>query len=141
MKNSFKSINSDNINFKNNEKCLLKTKFKIKKNFKDSSAGVLVYDKIKTKNNCNKLNVIILEKSETNYIFKIANNYSEFGFKNGDIYIVDYKLLNKCSLKVWNNILKKETKKNNNSEILSSSSESYSETEREFILKNQDELK
>ena len=99
------------------------------------------YDKIKSKNNYQKLNVIILEKSGTNYKIKIANNYSEFGFKKGDIYIVDYKLLNKCNLKVWNNILKKETDKNDNPDILSSSSESYSETEKEFILKNKEELK
>ena len=55
MKNSFKNINSDNINFQNNEKCLLKTKFKIKKNFKDSSAGIMEYDKLKSKNNYQKL--------------------------------------------------------------------------------------
>ena len=61
------------------------------------------------------MKIIILEKSGTNYKVKIANNYSEFGFKTGDIYIVDYKLLNKCSLKVWNNILKKEINKINNS--------------------------
>ena len=60
--------------------------------------------------------------------------------KNGDIYTVDHKFLNKCSLKVFNNILEKETNKINNSYILSSSSESYSETEKEFILKNKDEL-
>ena len=100
----------------------------------------LVYDKIKSKNNYQKLNVIILEKSGTNYKIKISNNYSDFGFKNGDIYIVDYKLLHKCSLKVWKNILKKETRKINISEMLSSSSELYSETEKEFILKNKDEL-
>ena len=100
MKNSFKNFISDNINFKNNEKCLMKAKFKIKKIFKDSNPGVVEYDKIKRKNNYQKLNVIILEKSGTNYKIKIANNYSEFGFKKGDIYIVDYKLLNKCILKV-----------------------------------------
>ena len=141
MKASFKRINSDNINFKNNEKCLLKTKFKIKKFFKESGAGVLVYDKIKNKNKYQKLNVTILEKSGTNYKIKIANNYSEFGFKKGDIYIVDYKLLNKCSLKVWKNILKKEADNIANSETFSSSSsENFNEKEKEFILKNKDEL-
>ena len=34
MKNIFKKINIDNANFKENEKCLLNTKFKIKKNLK-----------------------------------------------------------------------------------------------------------
>ena len=34
MKNTFKNINIDNANFKENEKCLLNTKFKIKKNLK-----------------------------------------------------------------------------------------------------------
>ena len=58
-----------------------------KKIFKDSSAGVLIYDKIKNKNNYQKLNVKILEKSVTNYKIEIENNYSEFGFKNG-IYIL-----------------------------------------------------
>ena len=96
MKNSFKNFISDNINFKNNEKCLMKAKFKIKKIFKDSSQRVLEYDKIKRKKYFQKLNVIILEKLGTNYKIKIVNNYSEFGFKKGDLYIVDYKLLNKC---------------------------------------------
>ena len=34
MKNTFKKINIYNANFKENEKCLLNTKFKIKKNLK-----------------------------------------------------------------------------------------------------------
>ena len=57
---------------------LMKTKFKIKKYFKDPRAGVILYDKIKSKNNYQKLNVIILEKSGTNYKINIANNYSVF---------------------------------------------------------------
>ena len=73
----------------------------------------MIYYKIKSKNNYQKLNEIILEKSGTNYKTKIANNYSECGFKNEDIYIIDYKLLIKCSLKIWKNILKKEISKIN----------------------------
>ena len=61
MKNSFRNIISDNMHFKINEKCLLIIKFKI---FKDSSAGVLSDDKIKSKNNYQKLNVIILKNQE-----------------------------------------------------------------------------
>ena len=60
-----------------------------------------------------------------------------------EIYIVHYKLLNKCSLTVWKNILKKEADNISNLETFSSSSsssESFNEKEKEFILKNKDEL-
>ena len=34
MKNKFKFINKDNTNFSEDEKCLMKTKFRIKKYYK-----------------------------------------------------------------------------------------------------------
>ena len=70
------------------------------------------------------------------------DNNEEFGFTKGDIYIVDYKLLNKCSLNVWKNLLKGEDSKNNEeSKSDSESEDSYSEDEMQFILKNKDEFK
>ena len=50
-------------------------------------------------------------------------------------------LLNKCSLKVWKNLLKQDMNNNNNysSDSESDSKESYNEEEKEFILKNQSE--
>ena len=142
MKNCFKNINFDSANFKQKEKCLLKTKFKKKKKYTDLTEGVLVYDKIKNKNTYKKLNVIVLDKIGTNYKIKFGDNYEEFGFTKGDIYIVDYKLLNKCSLNVWKNLLKGEDSKNNEeSKSDSESEDSYSEDEMQFILKNKDEFK
>ena len=43
------------------------------------------------------------------------DNYEKFWFTKGDINIVDYKLLNKCSLNVWKNLLKGEDSKNSSS--------------------------
>ena len=31
-------------------------------------------------------------------MIRIEKNYLEYGFKKGDIYIVEYKFLNKCSI-------------------------------------------
>ena len=36
------------------------------------------------------------------------DKYTEYGFAKGDLYIVDYKLLNKCSITVWKQLLNRE---------------------------------
>ena len=69
------------------------------------------------------------------------DKYTEYGFAKGDLYIVDYKLLNKCSITVWKQLLNRE---NSNIKAVSlSDSESediYSEEELEFIHKNKEEF-
>ena len=62
MKKLFKSIGSENANFKVKEKCLLKCKFIIKKAFKENNDGVLIYDRVKNKINYRKLNVISIKQ-------------------------------------------------------------------------------
>ena len=47
------------------------------------------------------MNVIVLSKKDRNYRIKISKNYPDYKLKKDDIYIVDYKLLNKCSSEVW----------------------------------------
>ena len=48
-------------------------------------------------------------------IIKISKNYPDYKLKKDDIYLVDYKLLNKCSSEAWDKLLK-ESKENNNIE-------------------------
>ena len=67
---------------------------------------ISVFDKIKHKNIYLKFNVIMLDKVGTNYRIKISEIYSEFDFNKGDIYNVDYMILNQFSLKVLKNLLK-----------------------------------
>ena len=57
-KNLFKSIGSENENFKVKGKCLLKYKFSFKTAFKEKNNGVLIYDRVKNKINYRKLNEI-----------------------------------------------------------------------------------
>ena len=89
-----------------------------------------------------KIKCYCIRKNWINYKIKFGENYTEFGFDKGDLYIVDYKLLNKCSLNVWNKLLKREHIKKD--EIIMSDSDSediYTENELKFILKNKEEFK
>ena len=56
-------------------------------------------------------------------ILNLGIIYEEFGFSKGDIYIVDYKLLNRFILNVWNNLLKGEDSKKNEESKYDSDSE------------------
>ena len=140
IKSLFKSIGSENANFKKNEKCLLKCKFIIKKAFKENNDGVLIYDKVKNKINYRKLNVIVLSKNGSNYRIKISKNYPDYKLKKDEIYLVDYKLLNKCSSEAWDKLLQ-QSKENNNIEDDESfeSNESIGEEEIKFIHDNSKE--
>ena len=140
MKKLFKSIVSENANFKVKEKCLLKCKFIIKKAFKENNDGVLIYDRVKNKINDRKLYVIVLSKNGSNYRIKISKNYPDYTLKKYAIYLVDYKLLNKCSSEAWDKLLK-ESKENNNIESNESfeSNESIGEEELKFIMENNKE--
>ena len=140
IKNLFKSIWSENTNLKVKEKCLLKFKFIIKKAFKENNDGVLIYDKVKNKINYRKLNVIVLSKNGSNYRIKISKNYPDYKLKKDEIYLVDYKLLNKCSSEAWDKLLK-ESKENNNivSDESFESNESIGEDELKFIMENNKE--
>ena len=136
MKNYFKYIGKEFSNFKKNEKCLLNKKFKIKKRVivKDQEYYYMI--KLKIKNIMVKYNVKVLEKIGDNYKIKIEKNYLDINLNKNDLYIVNYKLLEKCSLFVWNNLMKKDTDKD---EIIN---EDYSidEKELEYIIKNKQEL-
>ena len=57
----------------------------------------MIYDRVKNKINYRKLNVIVLSKKDSNYRIKISKNYPDYKLKKEDIYIDDYKLLNKCN--------------------------------------------
>ena len=111
-------------------------KFKIKKKGNSENPGVLLYDKIKNKKYYGKINVRVLEKIGENYKIKIEKNYSEINLNKNDLYTVNYKLLEKCSLFVWNSLMKKDTDKD---EIIN---EDYSidEKELEYIIQNKQEL-
>ena len=140
MKKLFKSIGSENANFKVKEKCLLKCKFIIKKAFKENNDGVLIYDRVKNKINYRKLNIIVLSKNGSNHRIKISKNYPDYKLKKDDIYLVNYKLLNKCSSEAWDKLLK-ESKENNNIESDESfeSNESIGEEELKFIMESNKE--
>ena len=77
-----------------------------------------------------------MEKVGDKYKIKIENDYPEFNLKKNDLYIADYKLIRKCSLLVWNTLLKKEPDQN---EIIFEE-ESLSDEEKDFIFKNKEEL-
>ena len=136
IKKSFKYIGKEFSNFKKNEKCLLNKKFRIKKKGNSEKPGVLLYDKIKNKKYYGKINVKVLEKIGDNYKIKIEKKYIELNLNKNDLYTVNYKLLEKCSLFVWNSLMKKDTDKD---EIIN---EDYSidEKELEYIIQNKQEL-
>ena len=69
------------------------------------------------------------------------DKYTEFGFVKGDLYIVDYKLLNKCSITVWKKLLNRENSKIQAVSLSDSESDDiYSEEELDFIHKNKEEF-
>ena len=140
IKSSFKKTFGEQ-NFKDNEKCLLNKKYKIKKIGDDKEPGILIYDKIKKKNLYGKINVTILNKSGTNYKIKIQKDYKDLNLYKNDLYIVEYKLLSKCSEKVWNSLLKKDNEKNDLSiDDVLNADYSISEEEANYINTNKNEL-
>ena len=136
IKKSFKYIGTEYKNFNEKEKCLLNKKFKIKKRGDNKKTGVLIYDKIKNKNSYGKINVVVLEKKGNNYKIKISKDYDNIKLYKGDLYYVDYKLLQKCSLFVWKNMLNKDGK---NTDIIKEN-DSIDEEEFDYIIKNKEEL-
>ena len=136
IKNSFKYIGKDFMNFNVNEKCLLIKKIKIQKKGDKKKAGVLIYDKIKNKNIYGKINITIVEKVGDKYKIKIENDYPEINLKKNDLYMAEYKLIRKCSLIVWNNLLKSNKDAN---EIIFEE-DSLSDEEKDYIIKNKYEL-
>ena len=96
IKDSFKKKFGEQ-NFKDNEKCLLNKKFKIKKYYNNEHPGILINDKIKKKNIYGKINVSIMNKIGTHYKIKIEEDYKDLNLFQDDIYILDYSLLSKCS--------------------------------------------
>ena len=71
----------------------------------------IIKDKIKNKNLYGKINVTILSKSGNNYKIKIVKDYDDLDLFEEDLYIVEYRLLSKCTEKLWLSLLKKD---NNN---------------------------
>ena len=110
IKMSFKNIGKEPINFKDNKKCLMNKKFKIKKVGNKNKVGILIYDKFKNKSLYGKINVIIIWKKCSNYQIKIGKDYEDMNLHKDDLYIVDYKLLNKCSENLWMNFIEKDKK-------------------------------
>ena len=78
----------------------------------------------------------MLEKKGNNYKIKISKDYDNIKLYKGDLYFVDYKLLQKCSLLVWKNMLNKDGK---NTDIIKEN-DSIDEEELDYILKNKEEL-
>ena len=107
IKNSFKNIGTIERNFIDEEKCLMKKSFKIKKKFKENSIVIIINDNIKKKTSFGKINVTVVSKIGINYKIRIEKDYEDCNVFKNEIYIVDNLLLNKCSLNVWNKLLKK----------------------------------
>ena len=114
IKNYYKNRVKESNNFKVDEKCLLSKKFKIKKKGDDKLVGVLIYDKIKHKNLYGKINVSVMNNYGANYKIKIAKDYKDLNLSKNDLYMVDYKLLTKCSENLWNSLLNKNNKDTKN---------------------------
>lgn len=143
IKASFNKRENEIINFKDNEKCLMNKKFKIKKKGNNEKFGIIIKDKIKNKNLYGKINVTILSKSGNNYKIKIAKDYDDLDLFEEDLYIVEYRLLSKCTEKLWLSLLKKDN--NNQKDIILddilNSEYSLEDEEIDFIKKNKEELK
>ena len=75
IKNSFKSVGIYFKYFEFNEKCFLNGKFKIKIYCKGNIPGVLEINRLKYKKIYSKINVIVKENSNVNYIISIADDY------------------------------------------------------------------
>ena len=143
IKASFNKRENEIIIFKDNEKCLINKKFKIKKKGNNEKFGIIIKDKIKNKNLYGKINITILSKSGNNYKIKIAKDYDDLDLFEEDLYIVDYRLLSKCTEKLWLSLLKKDN--NNQKDIILddilNSEYSLEDEEIDFIKKNKEELK
>ena len=77
-----------------------------------------------------------MNKIGTNYKIKIGKDYDDLNLFQNDIYLVEYKLLSKCSEKVWKELLEMVDKKSDISldEVLNSDF-SLNEEELDFIIK------
>ena len=141
IKNNFKRYTKEANIYIQNEKCLLNNKFIIQKKYKQNSVGILKYNRVTNQKIYEKINVSILAKNVNSYKIKIEKDYKKYNLFKGDLYMVDYNLLKKCTENVWNNLLNI-----NKEEDLSSSDDIYennnviSEDELEFIKDNINEL-
>ena len=101
----------------------------------------MLYDKIKKKNLYGKINVTILNKIGTNYKIKVEKDYKELNLFQIDLYIVEYRLLSKCSEKVWNSLLKKDNENNDLSlDNVFNADYSIIEEEKNYINMQKNEL-
>ena len=89
-----------------------------------------------------KLNVRVISKNGTNYKIKIAADYEYMNLYKDDLYMVEYKLLSKCSETLWDNLLKKEFKDDKASHIEDklNNDSSLNEEEINFINEHKEEL-
>ena len=82
-----------------------------------------------------------MNKIGTHYKITIEKDYEDLNLFQGNIYIVEYSLLSKCSEKVWTNLLEKVDKKSEVSlDDILNTDYSLNEEETDFILKEKDEL-
>ena len=138
IKKSFKYIGEEFKNFKLNEKCLLNGKFKIQKLFKNKKEGIIIFDRIKYKKIYAKINAIIRELKNNTYKIEIAKNYPDLNLFENDLYIVNYKLLFKCSNETWEKNLNKDNEILDEEDIFDNNN-FINENEEEFILTNNNE--
>ena len=76
------------------------------------------------------------------YKIKIEADYEDLNLNKDDEYIVEYKMLYKCSYKLWIELFEKHNihnRKSNLEDIMNNSS-SYNEEEIEFISKYNEEF-
>ena len=76
------------------------------------------------------------------YRIKIEADYEDLNLSKDDEYIVEYKLLYKCSDKLWIELLEKHNIHNRESKLedIMNNSSSYNEKEIEFISKPDEEF-
>ena len=77
------------------------------------------------------------------YKIKIEADYEDLNLNKDDEYIVEYKLLYKCSEKLWKELFEKHNihnRKKSNLEDIMNNSSSYNEEEIEFISKYNEEF-
>ena len=78
----------------------------------------------------------------TNYKIKIEKDYKDLNLSKNDLYMVDFKLLTKCSENLWNSLLNKNNKdtKVEMMDNIFDNEISLSEEEFDFIKKQKEEL-
>ena len=78
----------------------------------------------------------------TNYKIKIEKDYKDLNLSKNDLYMVDFKLLTKCSENLWNSLLNKNNKdtKVEMMDNIFDNEISLSEEEIDFIKKQKEEL-